>query len=852
VNKPVAILFICLCAAAAWAEPKLAQDRAGNLFQYWRSGNTLEVASLNGPQHALYVFTSEVSSFSLAVDNNSYALIFAASSEVGFTRSKNNGLDFPAPLILSANGHDPALAVSDNLALAAWEEEVTVDLNRTEKAIKLSRSVDQGLTWDPPTTVMISGETVSGPTIAIDALFNLHLVFLSYNKELDRHRLYYTSITSIEPKVIFESQDEIVSPRLALSPDSLLINWQTNYLGRKTTYLAVSLDEGKHFGTTRSLAWAKDQPDSLFYLNSKWQIFSFSATPDLNDFLLPALPVPVLIMPSNGSLTNLASPEIKFRSNNADPVTIKVELSREKAFSPNKTWAFDPFNLPSSAETDMRLPLNLPDGQYYLRLSASDGLSASPYSTLVSFNIDTQPPVISLTSPSAEVSDDDTVNFSGSVNEPVKLSLNGRPITVEANRSFLCLNPLISGLNNFELIATDEAGNTTRLVQLVAYSATVPHFKILRPKADDWFKPGSTIYFEAAINDSLNEIADEAEGEISVNGQVLADKPVYDISAKKLSGFISLPPDLMDGKNTASVRLQDGQKDFSLNIDKTPPSRVAASNEAVYTNSATLVPLPLNDTGSGLDLQGTLVKMNGVSLEAILTLEANPAARIKLPLADGSYEVIVFPRDNVGNTGEATNYRLIVDTLPPRLLVNHEQGTTANQPRLLISGEADDPHLAGLNFYNGQNLVGTINSAPAAFSYNFPLINGNNEIKVEAVDRAGNKTSQSFSVQAEIAPAGLITKFAAGPSPFSPKTDKTMYFTFTFSATPDLLRIYIFDLTGTLLWRKDLINYSGTSLAWNGVDLFGHPVDNGVYPYLAAVSLGGQTEIKKGKLIVLQ
>lgn len=851
-NKLVATIFLCCLAAAAWAEPKLVQDRAGNLFQYWLAGSTLEVSSANIPQHSLYVFTSEAGSFSLAVDHNSYALAFEASSEVVFTRSKNNGTDFLAPALLSANGHNPSLAVSDNLALTAWEEEITVDPSHKEQAIKIGRSLDQGLNWDPPAAVMITGEIVSEPKTAIDGLLNCHLIFVSFNKELNRYRLYYTDASSIEPRVLFESQDEIVEPKIALAPDSLLINWQTNYLGRKTTYLSVSLDQGKHFGTTRSLAWAKDQPDALFYLNSKWQTFAFTATPNLNDLILPALPAPVLTRPINGSLTNLASPEIKFRSNNSDPVTLKVELSWDKAFSPDKTWTFDSFFPPGSAEADLRLPLNLPDGQYYLRLSANDGLSASPTSSLVSFKIDTKPPVITLTSPSGEVSDDDNVNFSGSVNEPVKLSLNGRSLTVEADGSFNCVRPLIGGQNNFTLIATDEAGNTVQLAKTVAYSATVPHFKIVRPKADDWFKPGSTIYFEADISDSLNDIADEAEGAITVNGKLLSDKPVYDLNSKKLSGFISLPPELTDGKNPAQISLNGGQKVFSINIDNTPPSRIITTDEAVYTSSATLIPLPLNDAGSGLDLQGTLVKMNGVSLEASLTMEAGPAARLKLPLSDGSYAVTVFPRDKVGNTGEATDYQLIVDTLPPSLFVDTHHETATSQQKLLISGEAADPHLAGINFYNGQNLVGTITAAAGSFSYNCPLISGHNDLKVEAVDRAGNKTSQSFSVQADLAPSGLITRFAAGPCPFSPKTDGTMSFTFAFSSPPDLIRIYIFDLTGTLVWRKDLNNYAGGSLAWNGVDLFGRTVANGVYPYLAAVALGGQTEIKRGKLIVLQ
>jgi hypothetical protein len=773
VNKPLATFLILLSAAAAWAAPGLVQDRDGGLYQYQLNGRTVEISGPNNDvRHAIYTFTAEVNSFQLAIDDNVYALSFETSEEVYFTSS-----------------------------------------------------ADRGLNWDKPILVTVTGETVTQPRLAFDNLRTPQLIFLSFNQGLNRHRLYYTALAPIEPRMIFESQDDIVNPRIAQTSEALLINWQTDYLGRQTTYVSVSLDQGEHFGAVRSLA--------------------------------PPLAAPKLIAPRNGYLTNFSSPEVHFIANSADPVITKVELSWEKSFPPDKTWSFEYFSLPGSPETDVRLPLNLPDGQYFLRLTSRDGLSASPTAGPVSFKIDTTAPLVTLASPSAEASDDDQVTFAGTVSEPASLCLNGQPLSTAADGRFSCLVPLRSGLNSFELLATDEAGNVSRLTRTVSYAATVPHLKILRPRGSDWFKPGSAVYFEAEIGDSQNNIDDETEGSISVNSRVLPDKPVYDQSSKKLSGFINLPPQLSDGPLTATARLNDrsgnaGQKDFPLNIDNTPPVRVTGIGEAVYTKSAWTIPLPVNDNGSGLDLQGTMVKINGISLEAVLTVEANPSARLNLPLADGSYEVIVLPRDNVGNTAEAINYQLIVDTVPPVLSVYADTGTEPKTTPLLISGEVSGNYLAGLNFYNGQNLAGSLNAPAGRFTYNLPLVNGRNNIRVEAVDRAGNKTSCSLSVNARVASAGLINKFAAAPCPFSPKTDKTVSFVFSFSAAPDRLKLYVFDLAGTLLWRRDLANFTGTALAWDGVDSFGRPVGNGVYPYLASVTVGGQTEIKKGKLIVLQ
>jgi len=705
--------------------------------------------------------------------------------------------------------------------VSATYDDLALTAAATGDTLVLRSSSDRGLNWSASAEVRITGESLSQPRAAIDPLGKSHLVFLAFNRQLQRTRLYYTGFPSPEPRVLCESLDELSISALAASAECLTVSWEAGYQERQTAYWTVSLDQGRHFGSVRSSQFRFESP-----------------------------PAPSPVRPANGAVTALATQELGFLAAGGEPVAVKVELSTDPALAPDRTWAFELFCLPGTAEAVLRPPFSLPDGHYYWRLSASDGLASSPVSDPASFEVDTRPPVIGLSAPSGEVSDDRVAAFSGRLNETARLSLNGRPVSLEANGQFNCDLELKSGQNRAELVATDEAGNTARLVKLLSYNPAIPHFQVLRPKEGDWFKPGAACYFEAAVS-SESAIADESEGEISLNGRLLADKPVYDQNSKTLSGFASLPPALADGKYTASVSLLGGRKDFAVNIDSSAPVRTVTGGEAVYTGSATLVPLPLADAGSGLDLQGTLVKMNGVSLEVLPTGEARALTR--LPLADGSYEVTVLPRDRVGNTAEAFVYRLVVDTQPPSLFVLADPPAATDQARTLISGEAGDQHLAAVNFYNGAALVGTVRNAPGAFSFSCPLVNGYNAIRVEAIDSAGNKTTRSLAVRADLATAGLITRFAAAPVPFSPRSGDSLYFTFAFSATPDLLRIYILDLAGTTVWRRDLPGMAlGNSVAWDGRDSFGRRLDNGVYPYLAVATLGAQTEIKRGKLIVLQ
>jgi Glucodextranase, domain B len=852
VRKQLIGLLVLLLAGGAWGTSQIVQDRNGELFQARLSGNNLRLAAFDyqtngfGEPRELYAFTETVSACALAAgDNGAFNLIFTLSGEVYFTASTSGGFNFSSPVRLAQLGQRPVLAAAGPLIAAAWED--------PDGTIKYTSSGDRGLNWEPPVAVASSGETAAQPALAIDNALAPYLLYTSYNKKLNRYRLYFNTVPTGEAQLIFESQDEIINPKLAVFPQGLLAAWQTGYAGRLNTYYTASLDQGRHFG--RVSAPAPDQPD-LWFTGGKWQSLSPDQT-SLKEMIFPPLSAPVLVRPSDGAKTNQASPEISYRTNASDPVTAKIEVSWDETFPPAQTWSFDNLTFFGTAETVFRLPLNLPDGNYFIRLSLGDGFSVSAPARTASLEIDSLPPVIALSAPTDEVSDDQQIVLSGQVSEPANLCLNGRSLSLEAGGTFHSSLALAAGKNLIDLLATDEAGNTARLTKTISYLTNVPHFTILKPKPSDWFKPGSALYFEAAVIPTLSGIADETEGEISAGGQTLADQPVYDAAGQKLSGFLALPAGLPDGPCPARVRLRDqagnwGQKDFTINIDSSPPAFTVASSEPFFSGSSASIVLPLADSGSGLDLPGTLVSLNGVSLETMASGESGPVLRPLFPLPDGTYEVWVSARDRVGNTAEAATLRLIVDTVPPQLVVDNAATSQTGSPKLPVEGKAGDPYLSRINFYDNGKPAGSLGVENGSFSYAVPLSAGRNEIKVEAVDQAGNKTARSFSVQADLSTVGLIGKLAAGPSPYSPPRDGNLYFTFSFSTAPDEIKIYIFNLAGTLIWQRVLKNYADSSLAWDGNDLFGKRVSNGVYPYLAAVTGGGQTEIRRGKIIVLQ
>lgn len=651
--------------------------------------------------------------------------------------------------------------------------------------------------------------------------------------------------------MIFESHDELINPRIISSPWAIILIWQKKYLERKETCLTVSLDQGKHFGSIRSLPLIANASD-LVYSGSKW--LHFTRRPALSakeiDFISPF--APQLILPKNKSITGASSVEITFRQLSPEPLIYKLELSWYKDFSPDQTWAFDYLCFPNSSEASYVLPMELPDGEYFLRLSAFDGLSTGSPSNISTFKIDRTVPAIAVTLPSGEASEQQNLPLEGKVSEPCLFTLNGKSITLEADGKFKMVYSLQPGENILSFAVTDEAGNQAFISKKVIYSAVRPEITLLKPRESDWFKPDSAMFIEAEVRDFQDDIEDESEAEIIIGNKILEDKLIYDKKEGKLTGFITLPEELPDGKNSAKIRLRDlagnaGEKDLKINIDHLPPALTICTGESAYSNSGALITIPLQDSGAGIDRMGTLVEIAGISIESVVSAETGIAIKPKSSLFDGSYEVTVTPRDLTGNTGSASIFKLVVDTVPPELNVLASGEVNG---KMKIEAEVSDAFLSKVNVYNNKRLVESFTPVGTTFAREILLLPGNNEIRVEAQDKAGNGTSQTlFAFGDSGSLAALVTKCGNGPNPFSPDRDGQMSFTYQLSSPADI-KIYIFNLSGTLIWKKD--NAPPVSTPWNGRDQFGAIVQNGVYPYIAQFSSNGETEIKRGKIIVLQ
>jgi len=101
--------------------------------------------------------------------------------------------------------------------------------------------------------------------------------------------------------------------------------------------------------------------------------------------------------------------------------------------------------------------------------------------------IDRTPPRIDVTVPKPGSATSLTqVSFSGSLSEPAGLTFDGAPVTVDGSLGFTH-GPvgLVAGLNSFELIATDAAGNVARLAAQIYQDGSPPEIAFRFPLAGE-------------------------------------------------------------------------------------------------------------------------------------------------------------------------------------------------------------------------------------------------------------------------------------------------------------------------------------------------------------------------------
>ncbi|MBC5775043.1 hypothetical protein H8S95_13280 [Pontibacter sp. KCTC 32443] len=133
------------------------------------------------------------------------------------------------------------------------------------------------------------------------------------------------------------------------------------------------------------------------------------------------------------------------------------------------------------------------------------------------------------------------------------------------------------------------------------------------------------------------------------------------------------------------------------------------------------------------------------------------------------------------------------------------------------------------------------------------LENGRYTMEVRAKDVAGKQSGISpYRIGFEVENEATITNFYPFPNPFSTKTN--FIFTLTGTTIPDHIKIQILTVTGKVvkeIMKEELgplrIGNNKTEYAWDGTDMYGDKLANGVYLYRVVISRGAEEMKHKQK-----
>jgi len=122
---------------------------------------------------------------------------------------------------------------------------------------------------------------------------------------------------------------------------------------------------------------------------------------------------------------------------------------------------------------------------------------------------------------------------------------------------------------------------------------------------------------------------------------------------------------------------------------------------------------------------------------------------------------------------------------------------------------------------------------------------GTYQLRIQATDLSGNESgSYDYVVRFKVITTSAITHVLNYPNPFS--TSTRFVFELTGHEIPDDLRIEIFTVTGKLVRVIDKyelgpvrIGRNISDFAWDGTDMYGDRLANGVYFYRVTARING-------------
>src|SRR6266496_4134155 len=356
------------------------------------------------------------------------------------------------------------------------------------------------------------------------------------------------------------------------------------------------------------------------------------------------------------------------------------------------------------------------EGNNVIHIVATDAAAHSTDSSRTVIH-DTQPPVLTLTSPAdGLITKQTSVTVSGTVTDltAVTVNVNGIPLPVDATGAFTGSVSLAEGSNILAVTARDAANNATSQPRTVILDTHAPVLAVTAP-ANGLITNHTPVTVSGSVTDATPVTVD-------VNGIPL---PVDATGA--FTGAVTLT----EGSNTLTVTATDAASNATSQprtviLDTHPPVlAVTAPANGFITNHT-----PVTASGSVTDATVVTVTVNG----APLAVGSDGRFSGSVPLTEGSNTLTTVATDAAGNATTDTR-SVTLDTHPPALAVTAPtDGLITRVTPVTVSGTVTDATPVTVDV-NGIPLP--VDGA-GVFTGQVPLAEGANPLTVTAHDAATN------------------------------------------------------------------------------------------------------------------
>ncbi|HVR39090.1 MAG TPA: hypothetical protein VMU84_08330, partial [Thermoanaerobaculia bacterium] len=371
------------------------------------------------------------------------------------------------------------------------------------------------------------------------------------------------------------------------------------------------------------------------------------------------------------------------------------------------------------------------EGTHTLKAKATDCAGHTSDEKVVTFRIDRTPPVLSNLAPAHGSTIGNKPPITGVVSEPATIVAEGTPFAATLNgNNFSIAATLEEGLNEFVLLATDAAGNQSRVPHAFTVQTTAPTVEIV--------ENGSPIAANALFNRNVTPVIRASDPKATINatkngapftsGTAITEDGSYTITAKATDAF---------GHESATATA-------TFRIDKTPPAiRITEPADGMKLATATIT------VRGTVSADARVVSVNGVA--ATLPGDGTFTATITLDGSDNA--IVAFAADEAGNSAsDVANVTFEGGTLA-LILTSPADKMLTNRPHVVVAGQIITPSDAESLTINGQ--AASFDAAGSFLVPDFLLGEGDNPITAAVKKKGGQSSSITVTVKADFTPPAL-------------------------------------------------------------------------------------------------